>query len=81
MIELRPQPTCTEPHHALRRLLKFALRVCALKCTSLEVRQPNRDSTVERPYDAAADLAKSIELGFEIVRERVRSGGKGWGEP
>jgi hypothetical protein len=31
-------------------------------------------------YDAADDLAQSVKLGFEVIRERVRSGGKGWGE-
>jgi hypothetical protein len=31
-------------------------------------------------YDAQDDLAGSIKLGFETIRERVRSGGAGWGE-
>jgi N6-adenosine-specific RNA methylase IME4 len=31
-------------------------------------------------YDPQDDLAKSIKLGFETIRERVRSGGRGWNE-
>ena len=37
-----------------------------------------RDSTVERPYDPQDDITKSVAEGFRVIRERVRSGGKGW---
>lgn len=30
-------------------------------------------------YDADDDIRRSVELGFAVIRERVRSGGKGWG--
>jgi N6-adenosine-specific RNA methylase IME4 len=29
-------------------------------------------------FDPADDIAKSVELGFQVIRERVRSGGRGW---
>jgi hypothetical protein len=29
-------------------------------------------------YDAADDLAKSIQLGFQFIRERVAAGGPSW---
>jgi hypothetical protein len=38
-IQLTPTPGCADPHRVLRRLLKFALTACALKCISSEVRQ------------------------------------------
>jgi hypothetical protein len=36
---LRLQPVDGDGVHALRRLLKYALRVCHLRCTSVSVEQ------------------------------------------
>jgi N6-adenosine-specific RNA methylase IME4 len=30
-------------------------------------------------YDAQRDIAESVKLGFEVIRARMRAGGKGWG--
>jgi hypothetical protein len=35
-VQLTPGPHCANPARALARLLKFALRSCDLKCTSVE---------------------------------------------
>jgi N6-adenosine-specific RNA methylase IME4 len=32
------------------------------------------------PYDAETDIRESVAEGFRVIRARVRSGGKGWGE-
>jgi hypothetical protein len=32
----------------------------------------------QRGYDATDDIAKSVALGFAVIRERVRSGGREW---
>jgi hypothetical protein len=29
-------------------------------------------------YDAQKDITESVKLGFEVIRQRVRSGGEGW---
>jgi hypothetical protein len=39
-IVLRPLARCADPIRALRRLLKYALRVCGLKC--VDVRQEEK---------------------------------------
>jgi hypothetical protein len=31
-------------------------------------------------YDADTDIRESVRVGFEVIRVRVRSGGRGWGE-
>ena len=31
-------------------------------------------------YDPEIDIRKSVRVGFEAIRARVRSGGKGWGK-
>jgi hypothetical protein len=35
-------------------------------------------SAVEKPYDAAADFAASINACYAAVRDRVAAGGEGW---
>ena len=74
-LEVRPEPDCANPTYAIRRALKALLRHHRLRCVSCSVAlRP----AVSDQYDAADDLSKSIKLGFEVIRERVRSGGKGW---
>jgi hypothetical protein len=34
----------------------------------------------EAPYDAAADMRKSVESAYQCIRERVAHGGRGWRE-
>jgi hypothetical protein len=68
---LRPLPQCLDADRAMRWGLKYLLRTCALRCVSIE----------PIPYDPNDDLSKSINEGFAAIRERVKSGGKGWGEP
>lgn len=38
----------------------------------------NETTKFNKPYDAQDDLAKSIEVGFDAIRERVAGGGQGW---
>jgi N6-adenosine-specific RNA methylase IME4 len=38
------------------------------------------DRPYDAPYDPQDDIAKSVAEGYRVIRERVRSGGKGWGE-
>jgi len=40
----------------------------------------DRITAMSRPYDSNDDITESVKLGFKVIRERVRSGGKGWGE-
>jgi hypothetical protein len=35
----------------------------------------------EKPYDALDDFAKSLDVGFAHIRERVAAGGPGWTPP
>jgi len=35
-LELVPMPHCLDPHRAMRWLLKYAGRTCALRCVSIE---------------------------------------------
>ena len=73
-LTLRPEPGVTNPARALRHALKRLHRSYGLRAVSVEeVREPT--------YDAADDLSKSIQVGFEAIRARVKSGGKGWGRP
>jgi hypothetical protein len=72
-VVLRPEPRCADPVRALRHALKALLRVYGLRCTAVSEARPDKAQ-----YDAQDDLAESIKLGFETVRQRVRSGGKGW---
>lgn len=39
-IELRPEPTCTDPIRSLRKALKLLLRTFRLRCTSIEEVRP-----------------------------------------
>jgi hypothetical protein len=77
---LRPEAHVAQPTLALPALLKIALRRFGLRSTAVEVRQPDRDSTAERSYDPQDDIIKSVAEGFRVIRERICSGGKGWGE-
>jgi hypothetical protein len=36
VLRLRPEPGCRHPIHALRRVLKFALRQCQLRCVEAQ---------------------------------------------
>jgi hypothetical protein len=38
----------------------------------------NRISWRPFEYDAQQDITESVRLGFEVIRARVRSGGRGW---
>jgi hypothetical protein len=71
VVVLRPEPHVADATHAVRRALKLLLRRFGLKCISIEEMHP---------YDAADDITESVKLGFEVIRNRVRLGGKGWGE-
>jgi hypothetical protein len=70
-IQLRPEPSCANPILALRGLLKVALRAYRLRCVS--VTEANG-----RPAWVDDDISKSVAEGLRVIRERVRSGGKGW---
>jgi hypothetical protein len=68
VVTLVPTAGCEDPIRNLRHLLKRALRVYGLRCVRLEP-----------VYDANDDLSKSIQVGFEAIRARVKAGGPGWG--
>jgi hypothetical protein len=40
----------------------------------------DRRYRMERPYDAADDITKSVAEGFRAVRARMAAGGPGWGD-
>jgi hypothetical protein len=37
-------------------------------------------ASVPPDYDALTDIRESVRVGLAAIRERVRSGGKGWGK-
>jgi hypothetical protein len=37
-----------------------------------------RISAREKPYDAADDFAKSLNVAYSAIRQRVATGGPGW---
>ena len=82
VVRLRPEPSCANPTLALRGLLKVALRRHQLRCVSVTEAHQADDrgdqAPADVPYDAASDISESVRLGFETIRARVRSGGKGW---
>jgi DNA polymerase-3 subunit beta len=54
--------------------------------SAVRVERPDEETTVsvivpmfwEAPYDAAADINKSVAEGFRAIRKRVAAGGPGW---
>ena len=40
----------------------------------------NETTKFDKPYDAADDFGKSIELAYDTIRERQAAGGPGWRE-
>jgi hypothetical protein len=34
---------------------------------------------IRKAFDPLDDIRSSVELGFAVIRARVRSGGRGWG--
>ena len=40
--------------------------------------QTDKFAPVEKPYNGTDDFAKSLDVGYAAVRERVAAGGPGW---
>ena len=45
-----------------------------------DARAGDRRYRIEPTYDPLVDISRSVQVGFEMIRQRVKNGGPGWGE-
>lgn len=76
----RPSSAIYRRAHALGLPLRVPLRdrLEGVKLDTLKKRERRARRRAQQGYDAQDDFAKSLDVGYAAIRERMAAGGPGW---